>query len=421
MLTRRVGRDIFDSIKELAVGAGAELRQYGSLSGFYTPPDAYNQVVEIFASANLPLHTLEAHVGGLKRLYSRKYKQLGQTRFLELPQGMVWQVFEPVARNFVRLSTIVTPRGSSALVQVDSVLRTFYGGNPTYYWFRGINKDGTPAMYNVEKRAAYNITVPYLKPAVAYWAAHPEQGFGVVPEWQLSRSIPDDIFDALIRLRPTAQKIPGLFIFDSADFELVRVALSYMSIDLRVAKQVVKLPFHADKLHGAPVVPLADVPSSRLAAFLHSVKELAAVDWVEGDPHIVIHTPRGPVRLAFVYSPHGSGTGDGLYISIDVLSDPESVAEALQEIIPQFGAEVSKNSINKSLACAWPPDDGPGAAYCTTVFIQNYGDGIFASKFLSNPARRAVIEKWVSEVSASESSGGELVLKAREISRILHR
>ncbi|MDE1852718.1 MAG: hypothetical protein KGI38_03100 [Thaumarchaeota archaeon] len=396
----------------------AEFRKFGDMVGFYAPKDKLPHVLAMFKTVGFHVHTLEEHVDCLALRYSGQSEDFGELRFVQLPAGEGWQVYDPDSRDFVYLPTFQSSQGLGANVKEKSVLRCLVGGVTFFFRFSGSTPEGHQLIHRVDMWAANNLVVPFLRSLPAYWVHHPELGLGVVPSWQLAY-LPNEVFDAMKRLNPLPKSMDGLYIFDENDSETVKRLLAYVRVELKPSLEAVQLPFQRDKLHGSPVMPLSDVPAGKLDAFVQALCGIAQATSDRDERSVRISSNRATMPIYFVYGEHGSGVDGKLYVAIPNITSPEKAAFMLQQLAPQLGSQVSDGDVRRRLACLWPTEEPGDAAFCLTVFIENFEKSDFARAFLAGQKHADLVKDWYKEATSKKDLGADLMNKARLIGKHL--
>jgi hypothetical protein len=339
---------------------------------------------------NVTVHTLEDHVKVITRLYKPEVRKLGDKELVELPSRESWEEFDPKSRDWIPLKVDTKKEKFYAKANLGNVLKCSSFEGTTY--FRTYLNADTPMLAPMEKRAVYNIVSTIAEPITAVWKSDGEGKRGFVEYDQLP-NIPDEIFNVLRRLATVDKRVPDTMIFENDDFELVKIVLGCIKIDLTKSSEAITVL--SDKKSDTPI-PIEEIQKQRLQVMLDIVKEMGGKIEVE-KYDLIISGTRGLVKVAFVDNDKSTQDGSAVRISLSALEDPSRFAEILFMVKKRLG--LLDLPLENMLSQHWPIISDNDLQYVIQTAISWWSSNpVLATKIIGDGEKFAKVKEWNNKI-----------------------
>ncbi len=338
---------------------------------------------------NVTVHTLDDHVKILTKFYKPETRYVGTPKQIELPSLETWEEFNPKSRSCDIIKVNQKKDKFIAKVNLGNILKcTSFEGQS---YFRTYLNNNSPMLAPVEKRAAFNIMVIIAEPTTAYWKTDDANIHGFIDNKQLP-NIPDEIFNILLRIGTTDKRIPEMLIFDNDDFDLVKMALGCIKIDLIKSSETVTL---SDKNSKTPIL-IETLEKERLDVLTDIVKEMGSKIESEKD-HFIIAGKRGSVKLTFVDNDKSIQDGIEIRVSVSALQDPSRFTEILNMLKKRLG--LLDLPLESTVSQHWPIITDSDLQYVIQTAISWWTNNpVLASNVLGEKNKFVKVKEWYSKI-----------------------
>jgi len=335
------------------------------------------------------VHTIDDHVKTLTKLYTPETRTLGSAIQVELPSLDSWAEFNPASRNWNDIQVSKKNGKLIAKARLGNILKcsTLEG----VIYFR-INLDDTmPVLVSLEKRAALNIMSTISQSIEIKWKTDSTGEHGFIENKQLA-NIPDEIFNIMHRLGKTDKRMPETLIFEVDDYELVKVTLGLIKINLVESSETVGAL--SDK--ATENVLIKDVEKERLQVLLYVIKELGGTVDDKKD-HLIIAGKHGMVNLTFVDSDKSTQDGTAITISISALEEPSRFVQILSMIKKRLGLfDIPLENLTSQ---HWPIITDSDLQYVVQSAISWYtSNPVLASNIITEGNKLGKVKEWHSKI-----------------------
>lgn len=361
----------------------------GKLWGFTIGGGNRDRALNLLKIYEISVHTVEEHVERLGARYSSSGQALGKQCFFPIFIDGDWYILNPKSRWWDGIAQY----RAAAVVREGSILRNINSGQTRFFWFKGLDANGEPKLIELQERAAWNIASKYFEHTNIYCIEHEQQHIGSISLESLGH-VPDDVFAALAKLNPLEQHLRGVLIFEMADYDLVRKILSYINTSAIKATKIVKLPNDVDKLHGTPVVLLAEAPQDRLDSLKIIIEEATGIklepveNMLEGSKREIY------TRILFIGKERGCFADGIFYVPLDALEDVLRVLDLATSICELNNIEVETKNLEKLVATWWSVKNDGDANFMLDALLRYIDDGNFVHEFMAKPQNREIAKNW---------------------------
>jgi len=380
------------------------------ISGFTVPTDQCGRAIEFLNGLELKVHDLYEHIGKVFSGFSKNESTLGRSKFVSLPEGMEWQFLDPDTRLWSRIDVLINSNGNGANLKEGSVIKCRQKGMEKFFFVGGKGKE----LHEIEKRAAYNLASRTFTQRTAYWATHQvgNWGIGVIKLTSL-RAVPDDIFNALARLRPVQKVIPQFLYFSLVDYELVKQFLKSIRIDLKKCKGFEVLPGDNGKASGSPLIPISGINSKKITTIRNLIESLGGRVTLQNDDHLEIKFENDSsidFSIWFVERDENQTFAEYVvesqkfYIPLLAIDNIKTFSPIAKAIIHRAK---KKADIKKLVCLCLEITNETDKQFLLDCIFTEIDDTEFITKIFSNKDKKSILVNWYNESVKGDETGEE--------------
>lgn len=385
-ILRSIPKTTYFALKALIIANGGAMYYASSNQwGFTIPHQAYDKIVNWITGNDLQIHTLLDHLDQVRNFFRVPKKEIGKYCFVDLPPREKWQYFDSATRSWIDFDTLSEFGMKGGLTRAGTVMKCSEKGETEYY---KVSDSGTKIYLLETKRAALNLAAQYFSEKKAYWVEHKQAW--VIPLRTLG-IMPEDIFYALVRMRPFREVAEGLLVFAKTDFALIKEFLKIINITLVKCSRLIELPGDMSKARGTPLLRLEDIDKARISTIKSLIEDLGA-SVIENADTLSIAGRADKFKIAFVDSDATRFHDETFFVPVSKLNEVSVFYDCARLLAIRLGR---KNlSIDKLLAIHWNIISDADAQFVVKTFIKNINDPEFSSQMLSRSDKIQAIRKW---------------------------